>query len=209
MEYISYSLVILGILALVLFWVFGSGQIQLSNKAPKRAQSDSRLSLKKQKQEQGKAKQLAATRSLNIPTPWGWPGHDGEPLRKKGSSLKPNNAHGTQDSLHRFVDLMMSEKQTVENREYLLKKDASMRALLEDRFGQSGAPEAIKYHKVKTGILRDPSEPFDQLDSFNSNEAMEIADQLLTQEDVANMLEGQGSFRERAYLSKMKTPWGW
>ena len=131
------------------------------------------------------------------------------PVRKNGSLLKTNGVNGGQDSLHRFVDLMMSEKQTVENREYLLKKDASMRALLEDRFGHSGKPEAIKYHKVKAPLLRDPSEPIDQLDSFDSNEASEIADQLLTQEDLASMLDGQGRFRERAYLGKLKTPWGW
>jgi len=205
MEYISYILVIIGILALVLFWVFSSGQIQLSKKRPNRKQAVPVLA----KQEQSKPKQFKASHSLNIPTPWGWPGHDGVPVRKNGSSLNANNGHGGQDSLHRFVDLMMNEKQTVENRDYLLKKDASMRALLEDRYGKSGKPALIKYHKVKAPLLRDPSEPIDQMDSFDSNEAKEIADQLLTREDVADMLEGQGSFRERAYLGKMKTPWGW
>ncbi len=207
MEYISYILVILGILALVLFWVFSSGRVQLNAKTKKRSQPGSSVASKKQ--EQSKVKQLNASHSLNIPTPWGWPGHEGVPLRKSGRSLVTRNAHGTQDSLHRLVDLMMSEKQTVESREYLLKKDASMRALLEDRFGPSGKSEPIKYHKVKAPLLRDPSEPFDQMDSFDSNKAREIADRLLTQEELAKMLDGQGSFRERADLGKMKKPWGW
>jgi hypothetical protein len=207
MEYVSYILVVLGVLTLVLLWALGSGQIQFSNKSTKRSHTDSRLALKHH--EQSKVKQLAATRSLNIPTPWGWPGHDGDPLRKNGSSLNTHNAHGTQNSLHRFVDLMMSEKQTVESREYLLKKDASMRALLDGRFGHSGIPEAIKYQKVKAPLLRDPSEPIDQMDSFNSNEAMKIVDQLLAQEDLAKKLDGQGPVRKRAYLGEVKTPWGW
>lgn len=206
MEYISYILVICGILALFLFWVFSSGQIQLSKKTQKRSRAGAGLDLK---QEQSKVKQLAASHSLNIPTPWGWPGHDGVPVRKNGSLLKTNGVHGGQDSLHRFVDLLMSEKQTVENREYLLKKDASLRALLEDRYGQSRKPEAISYHKVKAPLLRDPSEPIDQLDSFDSNEAGAIAEQLLTQKELVRMLDVQDSVRERAYLGKMKTPWGW
>lgn len=204
MEYISYILVILGILALILFWVFSSGQLQAGP-----AHSRPVTGKTAETPDTDKRSQPMTPQSLNIPTPWGWPGHEGAQPRKSGSLRTTHHGHGVPNSLHRFVDLMMSEKQTVENREYLLRKDASMRALLEDRFGRPSKPAEINYHKVKGPLLRDPSEPPDQLDSFNSNEADKVTSRLMKQQDHARTLHGQNAVRERANLGEVKTPWGW
>jgi hypothetical protein len=74
---------------------------------------------------------------LSVPIPWGWPGHDEHVTNHSHVSLNAQEVHGASESLHRFADRLLSEKQTIESREYRLKKDASMRALLEDRYGRA------------------------------------------------------------------------
>jgi hypothetical protein len=131
MEYVTYVLIILGIMVLcvMLFWrkdFIAGGRRQsadmpadVDTPAKVYARSDSRL---------------------NVPTPWGWPGND--------SVARSTEDRSVSESLHRFVDHLISEKQTVEDREYLLKKDENIRLLMEDRYGSS------RVGKWKNGDMR-------------------------------------------------------
>lgn len=81
--------------------------------------------------------------SLEVPTPWGWPGHHGPAPARKVTSLNAQEVHGVSESLHHFVDRLFQEKHTVEDREYLLRKNASLRALVEDRYGKASSLQDV------------------------------------------------------------------
>ena len=126
MEYLIYILIICGILGLC-FLLFRNG-----------AQAPMDPGLKKRRMagqiggvasESPPVQKFPVEPAANVPTPWGWPGND--PMAHS------HDEHGMSESLHRFVDHLLSEKQTIENREYLLKRDENLRLLVEDRYGVS------------------------------------------------------------------------
>jgi hypothetical protein len=86
-----------------------------------------------------------------VPVPWGWPGHENHVPGKTNTALNAEEVHGVSESLHRFADRLMMEKQTVDNREYLLNRDASLRALIEDRYGRN--------HSLNGSGRKAPKEP--------------------------------------------------
>jgi hypothetical protein len=130
MEYITYILIILGMMGICLL-VFRRKDDPSGTSAGRHRVTSTAKS--------GKSATVPGTGSLpkanlNVPTPWGWPGYD--PLVRAGED------HNMSESLHRFVDHLLSEKQTIENREYLLKRNEGLRLLMEDRYGLSRASVA-------------------------------------------------------------------
>ena len=125
MEYVTYILIILGVMALCLV-VFRRREqyIELRSSRPFVAGSAGTESTGEQSY--GK---LTQENRLNVPTPWGWPGSD--------SAIKAAEDRTVSETLHRFVDHLITEKQTVEDSEYLLKRNESLRLLMEDRYGMS------------------------------------------------------------------------
>jgi hypothetical protein len=125
MEYVTYILIILGIMALciVLFRrkdnlngaYRGSDSFSVSSKPD----SPARLAEAK----------ASSNERLKVPTPWGWPGND---LRTRAT-----HEHSVSDTVQRFVDHLMVEKQTVEDRNYVQQRNESLRKLVEDRYGPS------------------------------------------------------------------------
>ena len=101
----------------------------------------------------------ATEQGLAVPIPWGWPGYDEHAKNKGAANGNPEQAHGVSESLHRFVDHLLSEKQTVENREYVLKKDASLRAMVEDRYGRARLAPDQKQQEPGELLLRKSGEP--------------------------------------------------
>ena len=110
----------------------------------------------------------------------------------------------------RFADKLIHEKTNVDDQEYLKKRNASVRALLEDRYGRSARMSEIEYNKVKAPLLRDPGAPHDQMDNFPSGKAGQLAKMLKRQ---SRTLPGEvrpvGKDARRADLKNLKTPWGW
>ncbi len=97
---------------------------------------------------------------LSVPIPWGWPGHDEHVTNHSHASLNAQEVHGVSESLHRFADRLLSEKQTIESREYRLKKDTSLRALLEDRYGRAyRTARATNNRNTQAVKLRGPGRP--------------------------------------------------
>lgn len=148
MEYVSYILVILTILLSCFLMVRVPAQ---PRRRRNKAKELARPGLINKKQDRadatGDMSESAALKpqrqSLNVPTPWGWPGHHGPAPARKWNSLNAQEVHGVSESLHHFVDRLFQEKHTVESREYLLRKNASLRALVEDRYGKASSLQDV------------------------------------------------------------------
>ena len=144
------------------------------------------------------ARQLQA-----VKTPWGWPQHGAYAKQSTGQVEKSH-------SLRHFTNRLIGSKKTIEDQEYLKKRNASIRALLEDRYGRASRMQEMPYRKVKAPLLRDPNAPFDQLDGLPSSKAGQVVSKLRTQPRSARDMKASasklGSSPEEKYI---KTPWGW
>jgi hypothetical protein len=114
MEYVNYILITLGVMVLCVM-VFWRKDLFARSHAPT--------------EEASREVEISSDDRLNVPTPWGWPGND--------SAMKLAEERTVSESLHRFVDHLISEKQTVEDQEYVLRKRENLRLLIEDRYGSS------------------------------------------------------------------------
>ena len=150
MEYITYILIIFGLMA-VCFLLLAEKAREYKLKKP-----TSKITTPVE----ASGEDIALNREmLNVPIPWGWPGHDDHVTEISHGSLNALEVHGVSESLHRFADRLLNEKQTIESREYLLKKDASLRALLEDRYGRAYRTSVSINQDAKAPLLRDPGKP--------------------------------------------------
>jgi len=156
MEYVTYILIILGIIALC-FLLFRETSRVGRRVSRGQSMANSSTGIKIEAEAGGKPELVAL--NGNIPIPWGWPGNDGR--------VNADTDHPVSDSLHRFVDHLISEKQTIKNSEYRLRRDESLRAMVEDRFGHrtpvkshrdglrensSQESKFIPGHAVKSGL---------------------------------------------------------
>jgi hypothetical protein len=141
-EYISYILIIL-VLVLSCFLIVRVPAQPRKRKFAKIQARSVRPNLKSTNLSAAKAQPesvspKAQLRPTNVPTPWGWPGHNGSIPARRMASPGAQEVQGVSESLYQFVDHLFKEKHTVEDREYLLRKSASLRALVEDRYGRAG-----------------------------------------------------------------------
>jgi len=150
MEYITYILIISGIMALCC--------VLLPEKA--REHKLKKLASKIAIPVETSVEDIALNRAtLNVPIPWGWPGHDDHVTANHHAALNAREVHGVSESLHRFADRLLSEKQTIESKEYLLRKDVSLRALLEDRYGRAYRATRANTPDVQAPISHYPGKP--------------------------------------------------
>ena len=72
----------------------------------------------------------------DVPVPWGWPGNSAYHGARgsKHESSEPG-------SIQHFVDHLVREKQTTRDEAYQQRLEASMKALLEDRYHSPGQPD--------------------------------------------------------------------
>ncbi len=85
---------------------------------------------------------------------------------------------------------MIAEKRTVEDREYVLKKNESLRALLEDRYGKLDRKH-------------------DQQDNNSKTNAEEVSSSLKKEARQLTLPGAQGAHRKTSQLGEIRTPWGW
>ena len=165
MEYLTYILIILAILCLFVVALRNTGQSLIEPDEVKLLNKVRARPVGKQTTTSSTATEPAlAVRELKrethtVPTPWGWPGYDERTTARNFALANAEQVHGVSDSLHRLIDHLLSEKQTVENQEYLLKKDASLRALLEDRYGRARVAPDTGRRKLKIPLLPEPGVP--------------------------------------------------
>lgn len=146
---------------------------------------------------------VTARQLQTVRTPWGWPQH--------GQSSKQKTTHAEMShSLRGLADKLLNPKKTKEDQDYLEKRNASIRALLEDRYGRASRMKEMPYQKVKAPLLRDPSRPYDQLDSMPSSKADMVVSRLSRQSSSAKAIKLSASKLNQAADGKhIKTPWGW
>jgi hypothetical protein len=150
MEYITYILIIFGIMALCFVLL----QEKARDHKLKKQATKSTIPIETTRVD------VALNReTLNVPIPWGWPGHDEHVTNNSHAALNAQEVHGVSESLHRFADRLLSEKQTIESSEYLLKKDVSLRALLEDRYGRAYRAPQVNNRNTQATISRDAGKP--------------------------------------------------
>jgi len=213
MEYFNYILITLGILMACLLLM------RLPAVPEKRERTVVHVDLAEKKNVQkenkdgldiaSRARLTLQREELHVPTPWGWPGHRGTGSVRKPTIPNSQEVHGVSESLYYFVDRLFSEKHTVDNREYLLRKDESLRSLVEDRYGRTSSTKEIPYRKVKSPLLRDPSEPHDQMDNFPSGKGDQIAAQIPRQAEISRVVKRKTPLKKTGGLQDVRTPWGW
>ncbi len=149
------------------------------------------------------AKHPSVVRELqSLRSPWGWPGHAAKD-RDQDESV----------SMKTFTQRLLKEKELARKNSINMRTSASVRALLEDRYGRVNKEEmqAVPYEKVKAPLLRDPSEPHDQMDNFGAGSAERIRTRLeFTDIPVRDRAPSEKK-KEFRYveLQDIKQPWGW
>jgi len=211
-EYVYYILFILGLIALIIFLVSQPGRSRLANDHMALAEDTRKRKLKQQAKEAAENRKSTAGRRSSpaikrelarIRTPWGWPQYGGDKTRK-------NMDRDFSNSLHYFAGRLINEKKTVQDQQYMEKRNASMRALLEDRYGRASRMPKIPYRKVKAPLLRDPRAEPDQMDNFASGKGDQIVAELEKQSGkYVGISKAARRDAGRADLKNLKTPWGW
>jgi hypothetical protein len=214
-EYVYYALFILAPLAICLYMIRRPGEVRLNS-----GQSDlAELARRRRKSTETADRNTSAStrrqrvlnRELrNIPTPWGWPGSEvrvGNGLSGSGNGQSMNGMVGP---LQQWLDRLISEKRTIDDGEYLSRRDASLRAMIEDRFGRSANRSTeMVYQPVRAPLLRDPSRPYDQMDNFPSGRTDRIVAKLQRQPGTSAQVRITAQARANVPLRDIKTPWGW
>jgi hypothetical protein len=215
MEYISYILVTLGIMVACLLLMRLPAlpeQSKYNGKPVINSASEKDHPINANNPDDARRARLVLRRELlHVPTPWGWPGHQRPASASSRIDASPNSqeVHGAGESIYHFVDRLFSEKHTVDSQEYLLRKDASLRAMVEDHFGRACTMQEIRYRAVKPPRLRNPAEPHDQMDNFPSGKVDQIAARIPKQPKFTRVLKPQTPVRKTVGLEDIKTPWGW
>ena len=204
-DYITYVLIVAALLCLCAYSLWTLRREENLERSPRRVPGK-QAGADRDSSTDGLAQaEIVQQRELhNVPAPWGWPGNAGS--NGTPATHEKSNGHG---SLYHWVDQLVSEKQTTDDLAYQQKREASIRALLEDRFYSSSHSTAIKYHKTKPPLLRDPSEPHDQMDNFPSGRLDRIQAGLRHQNGTRQIGQKGPKFPEDVQLSDVRTPWGW
>jgi hypothetical protein len=212
MEYITYLLVALVVVAACLLMFRWPGKHQDPSELSRKAREQRRR--EKTSREDRASEPLSAHKEIigrelsKVPTPWGWPRHKHGVPDGAQSSLNAEADHGVSEAFHGWVERLVIQKKTVHSDEQRSKREASMRALLEDRYGHPVEPSEMQYSKVKKPLLRDPSAPHDQMDNFPSGKSDEVESGLQRQPGKTAPKKAAKKLKP-TQLQKLKTPWGW
>lgn len=212
-EYVYYNLIILGFLAAILTLLrlpghtrLARNKMALANKARQRnkqgVRAKSRFKDEYPDAVTRKKNRIMARELKNVATPWGWPGHaDGNPFGSKNGDHSP--------AIMRFAEKLAEEKTTVQDANYQTRRTASLKALLEDRYGRASKMTELEYRKIHAPHLRDPQSPHDQMDNFPSGKGDQIAANIKrdTRIRTGNMPVSRDA--KPTSLKAVKMPWGW
>jgi len=213
-EYVYYGFVVIALFGVCMYMVrrptegrLKSGQADLAERARRRRQTTAPTGVNAA---QAARRQQSLNRDLRtVPTPWGWPGSEVRAGSGLNGAASGQDANGAQRPLPQWIDRLISEKRTVDDRQYLLSRDAALRAMLEDRFGRPVRPTEIAYQPVRAPQLRDPNRPYDQMDNFPGGQTDRIVAKLQRQPGTSAQVRKPAAARGNVPLRDIKTPWGW
>jgi hypothetical protein len=216
-EYVNYNLILLAILVALLIWLM----------LPSRSRSDDQIrsnSVTSRQRLKTKAKPNKATgqthaagathkkqksgRDLSkIPIPWGWPQHQKHSLHNGEPATAMSHTHSMSESLHHLADVLIREKHTVDDADYRLKRETSMRTLMEDRYGRATVKTRKKLARLSrtarpsgNALRKKPGTAAGRVESrpLRKGQTGEIS--LYKRQKMPEMQRG---------LKKLKMPWGW
>jgi len=139
-----------------------------------------------------------------VPTPWGWSRYQ----ELNGRAIPESDLSA---ALHSFTNRLLRQKELVSSQSGDPRISDSFRALLEDRYGPVNRRprEPITYEKVKRPLLRDPSEPHDQMDNFGTGEADRVRRKIQRFSGLKADPEFARGKARQIELKDVKQPWGW
>lgn len=190
--YINFNLIILAMLVMMAVILI---LVRLPDRAAKTEQRKAELDRKLAK----------------VPTPWGWPHY--ESISVGGIHLIAANGHSYSfsESFYHWADRLVQEKHTVDNVEYMHKREGCIRALLEDRYGWSGRMETMTEAKVTPPLSGVPVASHDQMDNFSSGRVNKIEARFLRKRQVGAISPYMHQLKlgKLTGLQDLKLPWGW
>jgi hypothetical protein len=146
-EYVNYNLILLATLVALLIWLMlpsrsrSAGQIRSNSSNSHRRLKKKIMPYKDAGQTHaaraGQKKQKSDRDLSKVPTPWGWPQQQKHDLNGGEPATAMSHSHSVSESLHHWADMLIREKHTVDDEDYRLKKEVSMRTLMEDRYGRA------------------------------------------------------------------------
>ena len=212
MEYIYYFAAILVAVVLCIYEIASLGKADRLNKSQRAIGTKSRLSKNDEKKsapdQLKKTDEIRQRELLKVPTPWGWPGNSSQTHFIHSARQTPDPGEDLA-TLHRWVDHLVSPKQTKTDEAYLRRRESSLRALLEDRFVSPNKMTKMEYRETRPPLLRDPSEGHDQMDNFPSGRVDKIEANL----KASPQAKSKSSKKIKTIVFEepppLRSPWGW
>lgn len=217
MDYLYYiaAVLILGVACIAAIRLFTANSKEtptLSEEAKRRAMPAAKFAAGNRKPERPSdtarpAAPIIARELQRTPTPWGWANH-------KTNNRPDAERTGLSAAMQSLTDRLVREK-TLVNGSRDPRADGSLRALLEDRYAPVNKEHMteVEFTKVKRPLLRDPSEPHDQMDNFGSRDAGRIRTKVGPVAVVAPPGKSATARREEDFryieIKDVKQPWGW
>jgi len=152
--YYIFGVIVVGLLCMLAIRLSAGSNESQSN----RLRSKSRASGNERSVADPNIRKVLKREFRKVPTPWGWPRYS----QLNDSQARPDLSKAMQSFTRRLVE----QKQLVNGTSVDPRVSGSIRALLEDRY--ASAAKSIEYRKVRAPLLRDPNEPYDQMDSFGT-----------------------------------------
>ena len=138
----DYAYYLAGIVLAVVFCIYKVWELQKAGREERNAREFVSLSKDESRLDKNldKHRQDPAANGLpEVPVPWGWPGNTAYRSREHHRGFIDRRHESDEPgSLQHFVNHLVREKQTTHDEEYRLRLEASMKALLEDRFHSPG-----------------------------------------------------------------------
>ena len=198
-EYLIYSAIIVLCIALLCLALRRIAPVRSERTRSKSQAARSRGSVEK-------APPVRVKATMQVPTPWGWPGSDsGHAFTAKKALSGAEPSSPSSNGLHRWVDHLVSTKQTTHDDAYRLHCETCIRALLEDRFhnpsqtNDGGARSRTRPNQRRAGTVRGGMSPSTRQASAQIHTSTERS----ASREAGRDIQGEQS------LSGLRTPWGW
>ena len=214
MEFVNYNLILLAILVALLTWLMLPSRSRPAGESKRNSDGSPGHQQKRKGQPQSTQatnspgqtpRKLKPNRDLSrVLTPWGWPQHTSQLFHAGQSAKGTTHAHSISDSLHHWADVLVREKHTIDDEEYKLKRESSMRTLMEDRYGRSVS-------RVYAGARHTRGINPNLMRKASSAPAGKIESRLLRkgQTGEISLYKRQLVQKQQKGRKELKLPWGW
>lgn len=215
MEYLLYILAVLiiGLMCIAAIRFFGRRSESPGTDLKRRATPANRTAAGSRKADrQDAAARASASATIaremqRTPTPWGWANH-------KAFNRLDDQGSGLSAAMQSITDRLLREKTLAGNGYRDSRTAESLRALLEDRYAPVNKDRMteMEFTKVNRPLLRDPSEPHDQMDNLGTRNAERISTKLGRVVAPGPLVKKPARLDDDfryVEVKDVKLPWGW